>query len=354
MSNALCRRLGIEHPVLLAPMAGEAAKPALAAAVSGAGGLGMLGCGYMTPQAVRDTIRAIRATTDRSFGINLFTPLDWTADPEKMVAYRAQLAAAHADLGIAAPDLPNKYEESYAEQLAVILDEAPPVFSCTFGIPKPDEMAALKARNILVIGTATTVAEAKALEAAGVDAIAAQGAEAGGHRGSFLAPFDAALIGTMALVPQIVSAVSVPVIAAGGIADGRGVAAALCLGAQAAAIGTGFLLADEAGLNMAYRGALQGGGVHDTVLTRAFSGRPARGIRNAFLERLAGSDAEIPDYPVANAMSRTMRAAAAKAGRAEYLSLWAGQAGALARAEPAAAILHRVMAEARQALVQAL
>ncbi|MFC3675090.1 NAD(P)H-dependent flavin oxidoreductase [Ferrovibrio xuzhouensis] len=354
MPNALCRRLGIAHPVLLAPMAGEASKPALATAVSNAGGLGTLGCGYMTPQVVRDTIRAIRAASDKPFGINLFLPLNWTADPAKMAAYRGMLAAAHADLGIAEPDIPNKFEESFIEQFAVVLDEVPPVFSCTFGIPKPDEIAALKARNILVVGTATTVAEAKALEAAGVDAIAAQGAEAGGHRGSFLAPVEQSMIGTMALVPQIVSATGLPVIAAGGITDGRGVAAALCLGAQAAAVGTGFLLADEAGLNQAYRTALQGEGVHDTTLTRAFSGRSARGIRNAFLEKLAGSGDDIPDYPVANAMSRGMRAAAAKAGRAEYLSLWAGQAAGLARAAPAAEILQRIMAEARAALVQDL
>jgi nitronate monooxygenase len=354
MSTDLCRRLGIDHPILLAPMAGEASKPALAAAVSHAGGLGSLGCGYMTPQVVRDTIRAIRTAPGmeggKPFGVNLFMPLNWTADPGKMAAYRDRLAAAHADLGIAEPDIPNSFEESFAAQFAVVLDEAPPVFSFTFGIPKPDEIAALKARSILVVGTATTVAEAKALEAAGVDAIAAQGAEAGGHRGSFLAPVEQSMIGTMALVPQIVSAVRLPVIAAGGITDGRGVAAALCLGAQAAAIGTGFLLADEAGVNAAYRAALQGEGVHDTTLTRAFSGRAARGIRNAFIDRLAGAGDEIPDYPVANAMSRAMRAAAAKTGRPEYLHLWAGQAAGLARPAPAAEILQRIMAEARAAL----
>ena len=202
MPNDFCRRLDIQHPVLLAPMAGEAAKPALAAAVSNAGGLGTLGCGYMTPQGVRDTIRAIRAATGKPFGINLFMPLNWTADPAKMAAYRDELAVVHADLGLPEPDMPNKFEESFAEQFAVVLDEAPPVFSFTFGIPKADEIAALKARNILVIGTATTVAEAKALEAAGVDAITAQGAEAGGHRGSFLAPVSQSMIGTMALVPS--------------------------------------------------------------------------------------------------------------------------------------------------------
>ncbi|WP_298726370.1 nitronate monooxygenase [uncultured Ferrovibrio sp.] len=348
--NELCRRLNLQHPILLAPMAGEAAKPALAAAVSKAGGLGSLGCGYMTPKAIRDAIRALRAACERAFNINLFMPLNWAAEPAKVSAYRAALAQAHADLGIDEPEIPNRFEESFDEQFAVVLEEAPPVFSFTFGMPKREQIAALKARNIMVIGTATTVAEAKALEEGGVDAIVAQGMEAGGHRGSFLAPAERSLIGTMALVPQIVSAVKLPVIAAGGIGDGRGVAAALCLGAQAAALGTSFLLAEEAGLNNAYHAALQSMAAQDTTLTRAFSGRHARGIRNAFLDRMAGHDDAIPDYPVANAMSRAMRAAAAKSGRADYLSLWAGQAASLARPEPAAAIVVRLMAEAKAAL----
>lgn len=346
----LLRRLKLDHPIILAPMAGEAAKPALAAAVSAAGGLGSLGGGYMAPGTLREAIRAIRAATDRAFNINLFMPLNWAAEPAKTAAYRAALAQAHAELGIDAPEIPNRFEESFEEQFAVVLEEAPPVFSFTFGMPTPEQMAALRQRKILAIGTATTVAEAKALEERGVDAIVAQGMEAGGHRGSFLAPVERSLVGTMALVPQVVSAVHVPVIAAGGIGDGRGVAAALCLGAQAVAVGTSFLLAEEAGLNQAYRAALQGDGVYDTALTRAFSGRPARGIRNAFLDRLAGHEDSIPDYPVANAMSRTMRAASAKSGKADYLSLWAGQAASLAKPEPAAAIVARLMAEAKAAL----
>lgn len=354
MPNDFCRRLGIDYPILLAPMAGETAKPALGIAVSAAGGLGSLGVSYMTPAGIREAIRATRAGTDRPFHINLFTPTAWSAEPGRMAVYRETLAAAHAELGISPPDLPNRYEESFDEQFAVILEEVPPVFSFTFGMPTPEQIAALRQRGILVVGTATTVAEARALETLGVDAVIAQGAEAGGHRGSFLAPVEQSLIGTMALVPQIVSAVKLPVIAAGGIGDGRGVAAALCLGAQAAALGSAFLLSDETALNPAWRSALQSDAVHETALTRAFSGRHARGIRNRFLERFAGDDEMIPDYPVANAMSRSMRAAAAKAGRAEYLSLWAGQAASLARSEPAAAILRRIVAETREALAVTL
>jgi nitronate monooxygenase len=350
MTKDFIRRLGIDHPLLLAPMAGETAKPALAIAVSNAGALGALGGAYMAPQTLREAIRAIRAGTQRPFHINLFAPTSWTADPAKMAAYREELGQAHAALGLAGPDLPNSYEESFEAQFAVVLEEVPPVFSTTFGALAPDRVEALKSRGILVLGTATTVAEARALAQTGVDAIIAQGAEAGGHRGSFLASVEHSLVGTMALVPQIVSAVNLPVIAAGGIGDGRGIAAALCLGASAVALGTSFLLADEMALSPGYKALLQSEQAENTALTRAFSGRHARGIRNAFLDRLAGRDDIIPDFPVANAMSKAMRGAASKAGQTDYQSLWAGQAARLARPEPAAAIIARLLAEARQAL----
>lgn len=350
MTSDFVRRLGIQHPLLLAPMAGETAKPALAIAVSNAGALGSIGCAYMTPQAIRDNIRAIRAGTDRPFHVNLFAPTRWQADPDKIAAYRKELGAVHDALGLPVPELPNSYQEDFDAQFAVVLEEAPAVFSFTFGMPKPDQIAALKSRDILVVGTATTVAEARALEQLGVDAIAAQGMEAGGHRGTFLDSVENSLVGTMALVPQIVSAVSLPVIAAGGIGDGRGVAAALCLGASAAALGTSFLLAEETGLGAGYRALLQSERAEQTALTRAFSGRHARGIRNGFLDRLAGRDDLIPDFPVANALSRSMRAAASKAGQTDYQSLWAGQAARLARPEPAAAIVARVMREAGETL----
>lgn len=350
MPNAFIRRLGIDHPLLLAPMAGETAKPALAVAVSNAGALGALGGAYMAPQVLREAIRSIRAGTDRPFHINLFAPTQWSADPDRIAAYRRELGAVHETLGLGAPDLPNSYQESFEAQLAVVLEEAPAVFSVTFGMLQPDQVAALKSRNILCLGTATTVAEARALEALGVDGIIAQGAEAGGHRGSFLDSVDHSLVGTMALVPQIVSAVQLPVIAAGGIGDGRGIAAALCLGASAVALGTTFLLADEMALGAGYRALLQSEQAERTALTRAFSGRHARGIRNRFLDQLAGRDEVIPDFPVANAMSKAMRGAASKAGQTDYQSLWAGQAARLARPEPAAAIVTRLLAEARQAL----
>jgi nitronate monooxygenase len=351
MSNAFLRRLGVSMPLLQGPMAGEAARPALVAAVSNAGSMGAMGASYKSPQVIRDEIRAIRGlAAGRPFNINLFAPTQWTVETDKIAAYRKELGLAHEALGIDVPDLPNAYEESFEAQFAVILDEAPPVFSFTFGLIKPDQVAALKSRDIMVIGTATTVPEAKVLEGLGVDAIMAQGAEAGGHRGTFLKDLDYSLVGTMALVPQAVSAVKLPVIAAGGIGDGRGVAAALCLGASAVAMGTSFLLADEAGLNEAYKAALESETAYDTTLTRAFTGRYARGIRNGFVERMARREDIIPDFPITNAMTKAMRATAGKTGQADYLSLWAGQAARLARREPAAVILARVMAEAKQVL----
>jgi len=346
----LARRLGLDHPLVQAPMAGETGTIALSLEASRAGALGSLGAPYMTPAKIREAIHTLRAGTDRPFAINLFMPLAWSIDPAREAAYRGEIARAHVALGLDPPSTPTQYEESFDAQMAVVLEEAPPVFSFTFGAPSAELVQALHARKIYLIGTATTVAEAVVLAERGVDAVVAQGMEAGGHRGSFLKPIGQSLIGTMALVPQIVDAVKVPVIAAGGIGDGRGVAAALCLDAQAAALGTSFLLSPEAGTSSSYRAALQGPGRDDTTLTKAFSGRHARGLRNDFLERLEGRDEMIPDFPIPNALSRPMRQAAAKQGKADYLSLWAGQAAALAQPEPVAAIVSRVMAQAKATL----
>ncbi len=353
LDTTFSRRLGLDYPLLQAPMAGETATLALTLEASRAGALGCIGAAYFTPEKLRDTIRALRAGTDRAFNINLFMPLPWSVDPSRIAAYQAEITRAHAELGLPAPDMPAQIEESFDAQIAVVLEEAPPVFSFTFGQPSAELMQALHARNIYVIGTATTVAEAVALEQRGVDAVVAQGMEAGGHRGSFLKPISQSLIGSMALVPQMVDAVTIPVIAAGGISDGRGVAAALCLGAQAVALGSAFLLSDEAGTSTAYRAALQADGNSETSLTKAFSGRYARGLRNDFLLRLEGREDAIPDFPIPNALSRPMRQAAAKQGKAGYLSLWAGQAVALARPEPVAAIVQRVMQQAEAILAKA-
>jgi len=340
MANELTRQLGIRHPVVLAPLGGESAGAALVAAVSNAGGLGILGAAYMTPARIGEVLAEIRTLTDKPFGVNLFCPQGWKRDAAREAAFVEQLARYHAELGMAAPQVPAQFEEDFDAQFEVVLKDAPAVFSFTFGDLGRERIAALQSRGTKAWGTATQVREAQRLAELGVDGIVAQGAEAGAHRGTFMGSRDEGLVGTIALVPQVVDAVKVPVIAAGGIADARGVAAARALGASAAAAGTVFLLADECPISSAYREALQKGQDHETVMTRAFSGRWARGLENRFMRELAG--AELPDFPIPNALTRPLRQAAGKAGRAEFVSLWAGQALTLARRESAAAIVERL------------
>jgi nitronate monooxygenase len=244
---------------------------------------------------------------------------------------------------------------AFDEQLAAVLDSGAAVFSFTFGLLPAGAITAIKGRGMFLIGTATTVAEAVALEQAGVDAIVTQGSEAGGHRSTFAAPFDMGMVGTLALVPQAVDAVTVPVIASGGIMDGRGIAAALALGASAVQMGTAFLTCDEAGVPDAYKEAILRACEHETRLTRAFSGRPARGIVNRFMTEVDRADAAegILPFPLQNALTRPLRNAAAKQGRADYLSLWAGQGVRLARRQSAATLIAR-LAHETEAVVRRL
>lgn len=324
-------------PVWMAPMAGEAASAALVAAVSAGGGFGQLGAAYLAPARITEVAAEIRARTDRPFGINLFCPQPWARDDAALDAYLARLAPWHAELGLPAPTRPTHWEEDFDAQVAAAVAARPAVISFVMGDPGAARVAALKAQGLLVLGTATQVSEGLALQASGVDGVIAQGYEAGGHRGGFLGSREGALIGTMALVPQLVDALRVPVIAAGGIADARGVAAAQALGAHAVTVGTAFLLVDECPLSPAYRAALLAAQDGDSTLTRAFSGRLARGLANRVTRALDG--AALPDFPQPNAASRPMRQAAARAGQAEFISLWAGQALPLQRTPGTAAAL---------------
>ncbi len=338
----------LPSPIVLAPIAGPATVE-LAAAAANAGAFAILACPYSDPVAMRRDTQRLRELTDAPFGINLF--IDPPASPvaPQLLADADRVLDAYRDeLGIPHRPEPPQPPYHYDAQIDTLIELRPRVFSFTFGIPSPQIVARLKAAGIATLGTATTVEEACELEAAGIDAICAQGAEAGGHRGSFTNGAVPALIGTLALVPQVVDAVKVPVIAAGGITDGRGIAAALALGACAAQIGTAFLLADEASTAPAYRDALGAASSADTALTQAFSGRWARGIQNRAMRELADPRLRAP-YPYQNALTRDVRTAAAQQGRAEFLSLWAGQAFPLARAESAAAIVTRLITEAREA-----
>lgn len=352
--TALLRRIGVEHPIIQAPMAGGATTPALVSAVCEAGALGFIGAAYLAPEQILEQARAVRARTKRPFGINLFVPVPAALPPASVQPALDALAPYHAELGLPAPAMPSHPIQDFGEQLAAAAESGATVFSFTFGLLPQSAMRDVRARGMLVLGTATTVEEAIALEQSGVDAVVAQGSEAGAHRGTFgAAPFEAALIGTMALVPQVVDAVRVPVIASGGIMDGRGVAAALALGATAVQLGTAFLLADECGIPDCYKAAISGARETDTRVTRAFSGRAARGIANRFMDEVEarGAAANL-GYPAQNAMTRPLRTEAAKRNRSEFLSLWAGQGLRLARRAPAVSIVRQLVAETDAVLVR--
>jgi nitronate monooxygenase len=347
MRTILSERLGYKHPIFSAPMAGGGTTPELVAAVSEAGGLGFLAAAYLLPAQILEAARAVQARTSKPFGINLFAPLPRPGLPADASFVLARLAPYHAELGLPEPKLPTEATFEFSEQLAACLECGATVLSFTFGLLPEDAMGALRARGLLAIGTATTVAEAIQLEAAGVDAIVAQGSEAGAHRGTFAASFKASMVGTMALVPQAVDAVRVPVIASGGIMDGRGIAAALALGASAVQMGTAFLTSHEAGIPEAYKATILAAREDETRVTRAFSGRPARGIVNRFIREVepgTGPDLILP-YPLQNDLTRTLRGAAARQNRPEFLSLWAGQGVRMARREAASDLIARLVDE---------
>jgi nitronate monooxygenase len=332
VTNQLLERIGIEHPIFQAPMAGaNATPPALVAAVSNARALGFLGAAYMTPEQVVRECAAIRALTSRTFGINLFAPTPIPDPPSDVAMALDRIAAFHAELGLPAPSWPTNPAHSFDDQLAAAVDGGAGVFSFTFGTLSSHAIGKAKSRGIYLIGTATTVDEAITLERSGVDAVVAQGSEAGAHRGTFLGAFESSMVGTMSLVPQIADAIRIPLIASDGIMDGRGIAAALRLGAGAAQMGTAFLVTDECGVAEAYKDAVLSAHDDSTRVTRAFSGRPARGIVNRAMTEIERDGGAILAYPYQNSLTRPMRNAAAQQDRTEFLSLWAGQAAGLAR-----------------------
>jgi nitronate monooxygenase len=346
-TSRLLKILGVEHPIIQAPMAGGPTTPELVAAVSNAGGLGSLGAAYLTPDQIVEAIRQIRGLTREPFNVNLFAGGYETArniDPGPMMALLSEI---HAALELPPPVLPKLPPDPFAEEFEAVLEARPAVFSFTFGIPDGKVLARLRARDIITIGTATTDTEARMLEEAGVDAVVAQGAEAGAHRGTFAGAFEAAMVPTLDLVAKAVSSVSLPVIAAGGLMDGRDVAAALERGASAAQLGTAFLTCPESGAPEAHKEAILRAREDTTVITRAFSGRPARGLANRFIAELKGKEQIILPFPLQNLLTRVMRTAAAQQGDAEFLSLWAGKGVARARALPADELVGRLVKEMR-------
>ena len=330
-------------------MAGGGDTPELVAAVSSAGALGFIGAAYLTPEQIKTTAAAVRSKTSRPFGINLFAPTrppDSVSIPKAMVE---RLGPYFTELGIPLPPSAPSPATSFAEQVAASVDTGASCFSFTFGLVPSDAVAQIKSRKLFLIGTATTVEEALKLEQLGVDAVVAQGSEAGGHRGTFDGDFGQAMVGSISLVPQVVDAVHVPVIASGGIMDGRGIVAALALGAQAVQMGTAFLTCNEAGVPEVYKRAILNAREDQTRITRAFSGRPARGIINRFMDEIDRREDSIPEFPIQNSLTRPLRTAAAKQGRAEFLSLWAGQGLRLARRQSAAELVQRLASEMEEA-----
>jgi nitronate monooxygenase len=350
--NALTERLGLRYPIIQAPMAVGLVPPRMVAAGSNAGGLGMRAAGYLTPEPLRAQIREVKSLTDRPFGVNLFVPgpapTPTTTGPNAarlLAGYRAELGLPPEPPGAGADD-------PFDALLAVVLEEGVPVVSFVFGVPGPEAWRRLADAGVVALGTATTVHEAERWMAAGAHGVVAQGAEAGGHRGTFLAPAEASLVGTMALVPAIATAITGPVIAAGGVMDGRGNAAALALGASAVQLGTAFLLSPESSIAPAYREALLAGDEAATAVTRAFTGKAARGVRNRFLRELAPFQDELPGYPSQHHRTRDLRQRAKELGRSAYMSLWAGQGLRLSRELSAEALVAALVAETEQAIAR--
>jgi len=360
--TAFTQRLGLGVPIVQGPFGGGLSSVELAVAVSDAGGLGSFGVHHLDGAGITAVAAAIRARTTRPFNLNLWIPYDGSddvqADDRTFDAWLAPLRGYFAELGVALPQRPARYSPPFAEQVDALLDARPAVFSFVFGIPSADVLARCRSLGIMTLGAATTTAEAVALAHAGVDAVVATGFEAGGHRVSFLRTAEESLTGSLALVPQVADAVRVPLIAAGGIADGRGIAAALALGAQAVQIGTGFLACRESGTHDAHRRALLGPESADTGLTRAFSGRLARGLRNRFMREIGAGP--VAPYPVQGWLSGRLRAAAIAQGRLDLMSLWCGQsapllpgADAVTDEIPAAAeYLHRLVEQTGRVIVR--
>lgn len=341
-TTQLTKLFNIVHPILQAPMA-SAAPPRLVAAVSNAGALGGFGGTDSSPEALRAAIRAIRRLTDRPFQVNLYMDhIDpYEPDAEQEEAIRARLAPHYRMLDLSAVPSARAKPIPFAEQLRVVLEERVPILNTKFGVPDRPSIQAIREAGIHLICTATTVAEAVHLAERGVSGVIAQGSEAGGHRGTFAVPADRAMIGTVALVPQVVDAVKdLPVIAAGGIMDARGVLAALVLGAAGVQMGTAFLGAPEnEAVNPGYRRRLQAADATQTVVTRTMTGRPARLIRNALVESLEGKPGGHLAFPRQSSLTGPLREAAVQRDDAERQSLWAGQGVAMMSTKPAGEIV---------------
>ena len=345
--NRLSLRLGLRYPIIQGPLGGLSSQR-LTAAVSNYGGLGSFGAHGLKPEAIRKVIREIKGLTPKPFAMNLWVSMEdegaLTSTEDAFHRSLAPLAKHIESVGGAKPSYRPYEPIRFEDQVQILLDEGVSAFSFIYGIPSKQILDEFRRQGVALIGTATTVDEAIALELAGVDVIAASGFEAGGHRGSFLQPPEDSLMGTMALVPQVVDAVRLPVVAAGGIGDARGIVAAFALGAEGVQMGTAFLVCEESGATTLHRKSLLSGQAK-TALTRGFTGRLARGIKNRLLDELNQKDVEILPYPLQRALVRHLSISAEKAGRPEFLPLWAGQSANLSRCNDVRALLDALVNE---------
>jgi nitronate monooxygenase len=345
-SSALLDLIGTELPIIQAPMAGAQGAD-LAIAVGQAGGLGSLGCAILSANEIKEADQQIRRATNRPFNLNFFCHHPPETDAHAEAAWLARLAPYMAEYGTEPAKLPLRGLAPFDETLCgVVEDLRPKVVSFHFGLPEPKLLARVKQAGAVVLSSATTVAEARWLAQAGADAVIAQGLEAGGHRGMFMETDITGQVGTMALVPQIADAVDLPVIAAGGIADGRGLAAAMALGAAGAQIGTAYLLTPQSAISALHRDALRASSDQDSALTNVFSGRPARALKNRAVRELGPMAADAPAFPLGAAALTPLRKAAEASGSADFTPLWSGQAGALAEEIDAGELTRKIAADA--------
>jgi nitronate monooxygenase len=351
--NGFLNRLGIRLPIIQAPMAGVST-PAMAAAVSNVGGLGSIGFGNIDAEAARDMIAAVRRATDKPLNVNVFCHQPAIADAAREAAWIARLTPIFTRFSAKPPPALREIYKSFVEDdamLAMLLEERPAVVSFHFGLPAAEKVRALHEAGIILLATATNLDEAKIIAAAEIDAVVAQGFEAGGHRGVFDPAASDNCLGTLALTRLLSRELPIPVIAAGGIMDGAGIAAALRLGASAAQLGTAFINCPESLADPGYRAALMSDAANHTMMTSVLSGRPARCLRNKFTEMESDIDAAaIPSYPIAYDVAKALHAAAKSAGEFGYGAQWAGQGAPLSRVMPAADLVALLQREAEQAL----
>ncbi len=351
----LTEKLGIKYPIIQGPLGGFPTQR-LTAAVSNFGGLGSFGALNLAPEAIGDTVGEIRALTSKPFCVNLWVSVEdpgaQTSNAQAFDRAVATLAPYFDELGAPHPSYQPETPASFERQVRALLDSDLPVFSFIFGIPPKEILDECRAKKIITIGTATTVEEAIAIERAGADIVVVSGFETGGHRGSFLGPSEESMTGTFSLVPKIADGVRIPVVAAGGIADARGIVAALALGAHGVQIGTAFLACEESGAPSIHREALLAGGNVRTGLSKGFTGRLARGIKNKLMDTLNQPGAEILPYPLQRGLLRSLTGPAQKAGRADLLQLWSGQSVGLLKHRKAGALLNDLVAEVTEVIAR--